>query len=61
MVVVVTAGFWSCSSPVDDGAEEAPAPEVGGSQARGGQDTYGPYELVENWPRGLPGARWRDA
>ena len=54
VIVVVTAGFWSCSSPADTGADEGLAVNAGPSQARGGQETFGPYEVVENWPRALP-------
>ena len=54
VIVVATAAFWSCSSPTEDDAEEVLAVEAGPSQARGGQETFGPYEVVENWPQGLP-------
>jgi sugar lactone lactonase YvrE len=35
------------SATKSDGTPEA-------SQERGGQEEFGPYELVENWPQGLP-------
>ena len=42
----LTSGRWCRGGPRRRKLE--------GRRRGGGQDTYGPYELVENWPRGLP-------
>lgn len=51
--LMATATLWSCSSPASESAEDVLASEAGPPQARGGQESFGPYELVEDWPRGL--------
>jgi len=51
-VVVLAAG---CSNGNGNGSpESAQAAAAPASQERGGQDEFGPYEVVENWPQPLP-------
>ncbi len=51
VVLLSLGGLVSCSSPMG-GSEDVLSSAL--PQERGGQETFGPYELVENWPRGLP-------
>jgi hypothetical protein len=54
LLVVALAG---CSSPSTAGSPEtasAPAAAPGPPPEKGGQDMYGPYEVVENWLQPLP-------
>ena len=45
-----------CSSPNGNGTdpERAAAAESTAGQEKGGQEEFGPYELVEDWPKPLP-------
>ena len=52
LVVVASAAFVSCSA-AENGDAAAPAASAA-PQAVGGQDEFGPYEVVENWPQPLP-------
>jgi hypothetical protein len=53
-MVAVSVGFAACSAPASApeaaSASAAPAPP----QEKGGQDEFGPYEPVANWPQPLP-------
>ena len=57
---VLGAGILAaaCSAPAgssEAGAvQAAAAPQATPSGERGGQEEFGPYELVENWPQPLP-------
>ena len=51
VVLLATVAFMGCSSPTSSpeavpSAQTAPAPP----QEKGGQDEFGPYEIVANWP-----------
>src|SRR3977135_2856693 len=52
MVVVASAAFMGCSAPSNpdstSAAKTAPQQEIGG------QDEFGPYEVVKDWPQPLP-------
>lgn len=51
MAVVVTVSVAACGAPAGGaGGAVTPAPP----QERGGQEEFGPYELVEDWPKPLP-------
>jgi hypothetical protein len=52
VIVAVIVAFAGCGSPAP-GPETARAAE-GGAQEPGGQENFGPYEVVENWPQPLP-------
>ena len=52
VVVVACAAFVSCSAP-ENGAE-APSAAPASAPEKGGQDEFGPYEPVANWPQPLP-------
>ena len=54
-VLPVSAILVSCSAPADP-VPEATSADAGLTQERGGQESFGPYEVVENWPKGLPDA-----
>jgi hypothetical protein len=60
MLWLACAVAASCASP-NNGSEDAPAPAAAStpsaapqSQERGGQEEFGPYEVVANWPKPLP-------
>ena len=53
-VFLATAGVWGCSPPAADPPEETAATSAAPPAERGGQETYGPYDLVDNWPKPLP-------
>src|SRR2546423_14528214 len=51
VVLLATVALMGCSSPTSSpeaapSAQTAPAPP----QEKGGQDEFGPYEIVANWP-----------
>ena len=52
-MVVVSVGFVSCSAP-SSAPEAAASAEQAAPQEKGGQDEFGPYEPVANWPQPLP-------
>jgi DNA-binding beta-propeller fold protein YncE len=56
LAVVVTGlfVFASCSSPADEPEAATAAATVVPSGERGGQEAFGPYEVVEDWPKPLP-------
>ena len=52
--VAAFVAFVSCSAPENgNGSEGAPAAATS-AQEKGGQDEFGPYEPVANWPQPLP-------
>ena len=56
--LLVSVTFPGCSSPADSESVAAQAPPAAQSQQpaqqKGGQDVYGPYEVVANWLQRLP-------
>ena len=53
-VFLAAAALSGCGSPPPGGTEDALGADAAMAQERGGQEAFGPYEVVENWPRGLP-------
>jgi len=53
-MVAVSVGFAACSAPASapEAASASAAPAA--PQEKGGQDEFGPYEPVANWPQPLP-------
>ena len=51
LVASASALLSGCTSPAAT-PETGAAPTAGATQ-KGGQEEFGPYELVENWPQGL--------
>jgi hypothetical protein len=53
-IVAVSVGFAGCSTPssAPEAASASAAPAA--PQEKGGQDEFGPYEPVANWPQPLP-------
>ena len=45
-------GTTLCCTPATTSEPALPAPDA--AQERGGQDEFGPYDLVQNWPQPLP-------
>jgi sugar lactone lactonase YvrE len=55
VVFVASAALMSCSAPAPtEDAASAPAAPAAPSAERGGQEEFGPYEVVANWPQPLP-------
>ena len=52
VIVVASVGFVSCSSS-SNGPESVSAAGTSSPQEVGGQDEFGPYEVVDNWPQPL--------
>ena len=53
--LVVAAVLAACSATQEGGPTSDAAPSGGAAaQEKGGQEEFGPYELVENWPQPLP-------
>src|SRR5438093_7505637 len=52
LAILATALLAGCSAPPS--TESASATPAAVSQEKGGQEEFGPYELVENWPQPLP-------
>jgi hypothetical protein len=53
LAIVASAALAGCSTP----SESKPSAETQSTavpQEKGGQEEFGPYELVENWPQPLP-------
>jgi hypothetical protein len=55
IALLTAVALVSCTSPVDSPeAVTAAAAQATPAQERGGQEEFGPYEIVENWPQGWP-------
>jgi hypothetical protein len=55
VIISVLVAVAGCSSPDNgNGGETAQAAAGAPAQERGGQDEFGPYEPVANWPQPLP-------
>jgi len=59
MLVLASVGLVGCGSPTSSPETTAAAPatqttQATASQDRGGQEEFGPYEVVDNWPQPLP-------
>lgn len=52
--LVVPLSVAGCNAEPERTEAAAAAPAASQSQERGGQEEFGPYEPVENWPQGLP-------
>src|SRR5215216_1860522 len=54
LTILIVFVLTGCGAPSESkpGPDAAPASAV--SQQKGGQEDFGPYELVENWPQPLP-------
>jgi hypothetical protein len=53
VIVLASATLMGCSAPPDKAASTSTA-ATAPSQEIGGQDEFGPYEVVANWPQPLP-------
>jgi hypothetical protein len=53
-LVLAPVGLVGCGSPASNAETASTAPAAAASQERGGQEEFGPYEVVENWPQPLP-------
>ena len=49
LILLIAAVLTSCSAPSINSTATPPA-----DQEKGGQEEFGPYELVENWLQPLP-------
>jgi hypothetical protein len=54
VVVAVSIVFAACSSPADGPATATATASAAPSGERGGQELFGDYEVVEDWPKPLP-------
>ena len=56
--LIASLTLAACESPGAEPAASASTPQAAASAAataeKGGQEEFGPYELVENWPQPLP-------
>src|SRR5687768_18434883 len=52
-IVAVSVGVAACGAPSSE-PQAAAAPGQSAPQEVGGQDEFGPYEPVANWPQPLP-------
>ena len=52
--VAAFVAFVGCSSPENGNGPETARAAGGPAQERGGQEEFGPYEVVANWPQPLP-------
>ena len=50
----MSVAFAGCSAPDNGNGAEPAAAAAATPQERGGQDEFGPYEPVANWPQPLP-------
>jgi hypothetical protein len=53
-MVAVSVGFAACSAPASAPEAASASAAPGAPQEKGGQDEFGPYEPVANWPQPLP-------
>src|SRR5687768_3531527 len=55
-LTLAATGSWVATMACSSAPSPAGTPSAGASatQERGGQEEFGPYELVENWPQPLP-------
>src|SRR5215510_5888840 len=54
VAIFVCAMLVSCSATSESKSPSATATQTAVSQEKGGQEEFGPYELVANWPQPLP-------
>src|SRR5262245_31979205 len=54
VAIFVCAMLVSCSATSESKSPSATATQTAVSQEKGGQEEFGPYELVVNWPQPLP-------
>jgi hypothetical protein len=59
LALLAAAVLSGCNSPAGGAAERVEgtsgeSPQSARPQERGGQEEFGPYEVVENWPQPLP-------
>ncbi len=54
LAILICAVLISCSQPSESRSSSTTASPANVSQEKGGQEEFGPYELVENWPQPLP-------
>jgi hypothetical protein len=52
--LLTSAVLTGCSAPAENAAPAAAPPVADTSQEVGGQDEFGPYEVVADWPKPLP-------
>lgn len=52
VMVMASVAFVSCSAPANN--PETVSAAGASAQEKGGQDEFGPYEVVANWPQPLP-------
>jgi len=53
VALVAAAILIGCTAPAPTNSASA-VPGAAAAQEKGGQEEFGPYELVENWPQPLP-------
>jgi hypothetical protein len=52
--VAAFVAFVGCSAPDNGNGPETASAAAGTPQEKGGQEEFGPYEVVANWPQPLP-------
>ena len=52
LILTLAAGLGACSMPEGEPGDAPATPDM--ILEKGGQEEFGPYELVENWPMPLP-------
>ena len=52
LILTLAAGLGACSMPAGEPGDASATPDM--ILEKGGQEEFGPYELVENWPMPLP-------
>src|SRR5215831_14056390 len=56
LAIVASAAIIGCTTPSESKSSSSAAvtPDAAAAAEKGGQEEFGPYELVENWPQPLP-------
>jgi sugar lactone lactonase YvrE len=54
LLAASVATLAGCSAPTNGDPERVAAAETATAQEKGGQEEFGPYEVVEDWPKPLP-------
>src|SRR5215831_9818786 len=55
LAIVASAALIGCTTPSESKSSSSAAvtPDATATQEKGGQEEFGPYELVQNWPQPL--------
>src|SRR5439155_13534079 len=54
LALVTSFAFIGCSAPAPSAQPQVTAAAAPATAEKGGQEEFGPYEVVENWPQTLP-------